>query len=118
MVAPDIRFAVLDYAGYPTDEALEWIAKAADPNAALDMVEHAWHPVYGSAVHYLSPAESEVVHESSGDRFLRLATGGWSGCEDVLEALHENTLAWACTWRLSTHGGLHVFQYLPFQVPS
>jgi hypothetical protein len=39
-----------------------------------------------------------------------LATGGWSGNESILDALHANRAAWAIAWVSSRRGGTHVFE--------
>lgn len=39
------------------------------------------------------------------------ATGGWSGCEDIIDALRRNKhLIWMMTWVMSRRGGLHQFE--------
>lgn len=50
--------------------------------------------------------EQKISYPSS---FLRFATGGWSGNEDMMHALTENYPVMAC-WRLSARGGLHIFE--------
>lgn len=41
------------------------------------------------------------------DDTWEIATGGWSGCEDVIGALKQNHLFWAVCWRLSKRGGYY-----------
>lgn len=43
-------------------------------------------------------------------RVVRVATGGWSGNEDVIAALRANRMFWALCWWQSTRGGKHVFK--------
>ncbi len=49
------------------------------------------------------------------DRFVRkrhtlyLSTGGWSGNEDIIEALHYNFLFWSMYWFTSRRGGHYYF---------
>jgi len=106
-----------DADGYPTDETLEIIKKwpmksGLHANALLDFVAAAWHwPDFGVS-HELKPAEAEVVHAEPGDRYLRLATGGWSGNESLIAALDHSMGAFG-TWRLSSAGGLHIYRYWP-----
>ena len=104
----------LDYHGYPTDKTLKSIRKA-EFNAVLDVVKEAWHPVYGAQRETLSDEEAAIVMRAldrEETRYLRLATGGWSGNEDILEAFHRNW-AWHMHWRLSASGGMHIFAYVP-----
>lgn len=42
----------------------------------------------------------------------RLATGGWSGNEEIIHALKQNNLFWMTCWNSSHRGGLHKF-YVP-----
>jgi len=43
-------------------------------------------------------------------RSCRFATGGWSGNEDIIEALQENHLFWMSCWESSHRGGLFKFK--------
>jgi hypothetical protein len=97
---------------HPTDETLERIRTwhIRDPGGCLDFVLKHWNTGYGSASHELRECERELVH-GDGVRFLRLATGGWSGNEDLFRALMENTTIWAQTWEMSKRGGLHIFRH-------
>lgn len=46
---------------------------------------------------------------------LMLATGGWSGCEDVMSALHNNVfMFWSVCWHQSDRGGLYKFRIPKF----
>jgi hypothetical protein len=42
-------------------------------------------------------------------RRLYLSTGGWSGNEDLIDALQHNHMFWATCWLRSERGGHHVF---------
>lgn len=48
----------------------------------------------------------------SGKRVIRFEyhTGGWSGNEDVIDALHHNVLFWSMFWEKSTKGGHYYFK--------
>ena len=48
----------------------------------------------------------------TGRRIIRFAyhTGGWSGNEDVIGALHRNFLFWSLFWEKSTRGGHYYFK--------
>lgn len=97
---------------YPTEETLATLAawSIADPSGCLDFAVKCWHWPDGVS-HELRPAEREIVHADEGDRFVRFATGGWSGNEDVIAALKSNIMVRALCWRLSARGGLHIFEY-------
>ena len=91
------------------DEMLEKI-RVAPWECVLDLVEEAWDKSYGSSRDELTYAEWRVVGGEEGDRYLRLATGGWSWNEAVLSAFHDNTLGWMFHWVLSARGGLRIFK--------
>lgn len=98
---------------YPTDAALAKIEAWPWEDAAglLDFVRAIWHwPEFGVSDE-LRPHEAEVVHAEPEDRFLRLATGGWSGNESIIGALDRNVVAIAMLWCLSSRGGLHIYKY-------
>jgi len=48
-------------------------------------------------------------------KFLRLATVGWSGNEALVDALARNAVIYSLTWRLSSRGGLHIFEYPAYE---
>jgi hypothetical protein len=99
---------------YPTEVELlrleTWPGQ--DLAGALDFVKTIWHwPDFAS--HDLRPEEAAVLHAHPGELYLRLATGGWSGNESIVRALNANRLLRTFTWRLSSVGGLHIYQYPP-----
>lgn len=93
---------------YPTEDALARIAKA-EPREALELAERAWH-WDGWVTRELSAHEGYVVHAEPDREYLRFATGGWSGNEDIIAALEDNLMVRAMCWRLSARGGLHVYE--------
>ena len=112
MIEEDRENQWLDGDGYPTEAALKRIREARSPVDALYAARDAWSG-YGSVSGTLRPAELEMVRFAQPEelyRYLRFATGGWSGNEDVIEALRENFVAWAMAWKLSASGGLHIFR--------
>jgi hypothetical protein len=102
-----------DAGDYPAESTLEAI-KAWDPmrvNSLLAFVAKAWHwPEFGVS-HTLRPEEAVIVDAQPGDVFLRLATGGWSGNEDIINALEQNRVASAFTWKFTSASGLHIYEY-------
>lgn len=86
-----------DRDGYPTDETLDAI-KAwpyTDLNGLMAFVCEAWSE-YGS------------WHEWCD--VIRIATGGWSGNESIIDALLENHMAWTLLWHSSRRGGGYTFR--------
>jgi len=47
--------------------------------------------------------------EGVDENLIALATGGWSGCESIIEAMRCNRVLWALHWFSSRRGGLHKF---------
>lgn len=97
---------------YPTDEVLDALRlwNINDAAAGLDFLAANWHwPEFG-VCYDLKRYELEMLDASEGERFLRLATGGWSGNEELVSAFMQS-LASVITWRLKMRGGLWIFQY-------
>ena len=115
----------LDEDGYPTDEALKRLEDwpAEDVNGALDFMQSLWHWGEDWCNHDISAAEREVLLADEGDKFLRCATGGWSGNESLIAAFNgnhiesgdkarlRNALMRRRAWKLSSRGGLHIYEY-------
>ena len=92
--------------GYPTEEAVDRIA-AYDLTIQpfedfLELLRRNWSG-YGS-------------WKRTKTR-LRLATGGWSGCEDVIGALQRNFVFQALCWQSSHRGGLHIYR-VPLEITT
>jgi hypothetical protein len=101
---------LLDGDGYPHQAVLDYLQAGQDPTEALDLIRRAWHwPEFTTEV--LTAGEASVVRAEKGERYLRLATGGWRGNESLISALAQNRLVWMTTWQLSASGGLHIFKY-------
>jgi hypothetical protein len=97
---------------YPTDAALQRLEvwPYRDAAGALDFVKAIWHwPDFAS--HDISAHEAAILHANPGEKYLRLATGGWSGNESIVHALDRNVMIHAIAWRLRAFGGLHIYQY-------
>ena len=107
-----------DEDGYPTEDTLNairiWPAMSAkNLNDLLNFVAQTWHFKDFGVSEELRPEELKMVSGIEPNaEYLRLATGGWSGNESLIDALHDNTVAWMCLWRLSACGGLHIFRYM------
>jgi len=81
---------------YPTNEELEKITKWSwkDSRACFDYIASIWE-------------YSDYVTFDKGE--CHLSTGGWSGNEDIIGALKENTMIWMFTWMQSRRGGHYIF---------
>ncbi len=92
---------MFDKDGYPTDETLEKIKSWPDTNfdGLMQFVEAAWY--YPD---YFSLDQDGVYH---------ISTGGWSGNEEVINALGENTMFWLMCWKSSRRGGHYEFEVPP-----
>ena len=83
---------------YPTEEQLKAIQKHS-----------------GSYIEILQLAR-EAFNESMGlfnqdGRRYRIATGGWSGNEDVIDALEDSEgMFWIVCWQESKRGGAYQFE--------
>ena len=51
---------------------------------------------------------------------IEMSTGGWSGNEDIIEAMHRNAVMWNLCWVQSRRGGHYIFQryYLKLAVSN
>lgn len=89
----------MDKDGYPDEEELQAI-RTWD-----------WHDLDGlmAFVHDLWTYADCGYWDQQGDAY-RLSTGGWSGNEDIIEALQENRMFWTLCWVSSRRGGHYEFE--------
>ena len=82
---------------YPTEEELERIRtwKPTDCEGLWDLIRSIWH-------------WAPLADVEGG--MWRLATGGWSGNEDIVQAMNDNRVFWGLCWQRSERGGLHWFK--------
>ena len=87
---------------YPSDEELKRIAEwpYTDPRGWFGYISEIL-PFYGRC----------TQKEADGRVQFEIATGGWSGCEEIIAAMRENMI-WVMTWRSSHRGGLNIFELL------
>ena len=89
----------LDKDGYPTDAALENIKTSDDFVGLLDFVSELFEE-YGMA-----------RWDNKGEkRIYKLATGGWSGNEEIIEAMRSNPIFWLECWYQTRRGGYYEFE--------
>lgn len=106
------RNPAFDKDGYVTEAVLTSIGGfKGKPIAWLDLCASVWDETHGGTVsEVLTPEERTVIHADPTKEYLRFATGGWSGNEDVITLMRHNSPYWNLTWRLSVAGGLFIFQ--------
>jgi hypothetical protein len=101
---------LLDDHGYPTGEFLSWLESLSidnvmHPHKVLDTIKSAWN--YADWGWRVEETENDlkrpVVRYS-------ISTGGWSGNEEIINALRQNPCFWPCYWHSSRRGGHHVFE--------
>jgi len=89
--------------GYPTEEELEKIRN--------------WSIVYREDIHEIFEYIS-TIWWSTRDLFIKqdktyiLHTGGWSGNEEIINAMIQNTFLWMFSWYSSKRGGHYEFRIM------
>ena len=92
----------LDENYYPTDETLENIKNYKGCFVELmNEIQPLFVP-YGNCY--------EIAKN-----LWKVSTGGWSGCEDIIDALGENKLFWSLCWESSRKGGHYEFEVKRFK---
>ena len=96
--------ALVDNDGYPTEWGIQRLREFhGAPSALVDLLwELWWTPTLTSAEEYFN-AEGKVVMR------VRLATGGWSGNEQIISELGR-TFFGLRFWEQSNRGGLHIYE--------
>jgi hypothetical protein len=100
---PPRRRIRMDDNGYPSDEELKAIEEYDLPGGVeglVDMIKDLWH------------YECGFVRKG---KVLELHTGGWSGNEDIIDALERNMCFFMFYWQKSERGGHHYFEITDFQ---
>lgn len=96
----------LDSDRYPSMPALEriksWPFDMEQAKALMAFVEELWT--------YKDCFICDPYH-----RTYTVRTAGWSGNEDLISALRQNTIFWTLCWVSSHRGGKHVFQIPEFR---
>ncbi len=91
-----MKSPTFDRDGYPSDETLETIEK-------WDFRD------WKGFVRFLGCAFSRYGRFELKGCTLEMATGGWSGNEDVVYAFQKNFILHSQMWESSHRGGLHVY---------
>ncbi len=103
---PKLAHPAFDRDGYPSPATLQHIRSwpAEDPRGLVQYLCEAWWPGFGR-----KGQDGPYYRFAWRGGYLRLATGGWSGNEDIVEALSKS-MFWVMRWRRSERGGLHIFK--------
>ncbi|MBG0738626.1 hypothetical protein IV500_04220 [Paeniglutamicibacter antarcticus] len=98
---------LFDEDGYPSDEALAYLdAFPGSPNELIDYVAELMAG-YGSV------RRSDIEDYWGQPKVeVKMVTGGWSGCEQVLSHLAQ-TMFHFCFWESSSRGGAVVYRLRP-----
>lgn len=96
--------------GYPTDEELVDIRN-------WDVGDlPGWFAYIKQAGHYWNMTDPWGWNEEDGvdglghpARVYRISTGGWSGNEEIIAAMRDNTACWHSTWESTRRGGHYEF---------
>lgn len=111
--APD---PALTEEGYPTAEQLHAIRFWGSTAKDWDQAEHLALMQYVRALWHMEMWDEDDVpdtlHDGKFVRRIEMSTGGWSGNEDVIDALSENWLFWSRCWVSNQRGGHYVFEVL------
>lgn len=87
----------LDEDGYPTSETIDNILMWDDSPSELFRSICDLFPPYGR------------FERRDTDGVWEVATGGWSGCEEIVEAMMNNIFI-SHSWLMSKRGGYHEFE--------
>lgn len=100
---------------YPTPEELEsirkWpIAGWKTCEALLDHVHGLWWNTEWGWTERPHHEPWGPKGETREQRVFSISTGGWSGNEDLVEAMQENRMFWSLCWWMSRKGGHFEFR--------
>ena len=94
---------MLDENNYPDEESLkqvkDWDVLTKGVDGLLDLIEE-----------NTNWADRQIHREGKSVIRYDYHTGGWSGNEDVIEAMMHNFLFWSLSWEKSTRGGHYYFK--------
>lgn len=105
--------AALDEDGYPHDSTLarlrEW--DAMDFQGLAKYLTKAWH-----YKHYVTLSDGQnLAGDEVRDGVMEISTGGWSGNEEMIDALQRNWMWWQMHWVQSRRGGHFIFAHRSVQ---
>jgi len=90
----------MDSNGYPDEHELETMREWPMEKGYQDLME------------YIEPKwqYGDIGYFAKKGNVYKLSTAGWSGNEDIIQALQENLTFWGCCWLSSRRGGHHEFR--------
>jgi len=107
-IPADAGEELIDGDGYPTDQALDRVSTFT--GTAEEMTAYVQSLMHNGR----SQLEDFVDDFGRPGKRLTLVTGGWSGCESVISALH-GTMFHLLGWESSFRGGRHTYTFTPQQ---
>lgn len=92
---------------YPSEKELNEISQFTFKNTwdirkFLEKIYDLWHHTYGTY----------IIEKNKKPKKLILITGGWSGNEDIIDAMAENHVFWESCWVKSIRGGRFEFELI------
>ena len=94
---------MLDEDNYPDDKSLKqiknWDILTQGIDGLLNLIED-----------NTNWADRQIYKTGKRVIYYEYHTGGWSGNEDVIDALHHNFLFWSLYWEKTTRGGHYYFK--------
>ena len=99
--------AFFDQDGYPHGTILDKIEAwpYTDPHGLMELVQALWH--WGEN-QYEQHTEDDDLDRAQ--EVYTFHTGGWSGNEQIIQALSNNQMFWLMNWYSSRRGGHFVFK--------
>lgn len=91
----------MDKNGYPTEQELEYIR-------LFDVSKNNWEDLMGYIQAHCWHWGNNYFYK--GVTQWNACTGGWSGNEEVIAALKQNTMFWMLYWKQSNRGGKYIFE--------
>ncbi len=97
-----------DSNGYPSEWTLDAIATWQYPfDGLMDFVKEAWSDM---GIIHEDVLDDSIFKDRNGIDVYKLATGGWSGNEEIISALQRNAIFWSMHWESSHRGGLTILR--------
>lgn len=97
----------LDTDGYPTDEALDKIRDwdYNDVKGWLNFIKSIW---WASEWGWTETTGVNLTFDEPQYEY-HISTGGWSGNEEIIDAMRKNYILWNLAWYEHRRGGHYMF---------